>query len=134
MHVHTLPQSTQPPSHVGPAYPRCCLQAKENHIPPNVQPSGAAPAGSADAAAAKLSAADKLRRQGNQKFKESQWSEAVVDYSRSIDVLHSLGERAPPEQMALLLGNRAAARMMQVRSGLGCAVAPLRLFCGYVWR
>lgn len=106
------------------SHQRCYVQAKENHIPPNVQRpvGGAAPA--ADGAAAKLAAADKLRRQGNQLFKESRWAEAAAEYTRSVDALLSLGRSAPAETTALLLGNRAAARMMQVRPPRRPLVAP----------
>lgn len=109
------PSSSSPLSVQRPIYSRCCLQAKENHIPPNVQRPGGGASPAAGDAAAKLAAADKLRRQGNQMFKESRWAEAAAEYTRSVDVLQSLGRRAPAETTALLLANRAAARLMQVR-------------------
>lgn len=100
------------------ARPRC-VQAKENqNVPPNVQrglPGRGGPGYSDDTAAAKLAAADALRRNGNTLFKASKWKEASSEYTRSIDTLRALGAQAPPEQLALLLCNRAAARLMQVR-------------------
>eukprot|EP00892_Ulva_mutabilis_P011019 jgi/Ulvmu1/828/UM010_0202.1 len=106
-------------------------KAKENDVPPNVQPAGADPAAAtaASATTAALGAADELRRKGNMLFKETKWPQAEDMYTRSVKALQAAGAAAPPEQIALLLGNRAAARMMQsrVREGLADCMQALKV-------
>lgn len=83
-------------------------------MPPNVQRAGATQAACAASITAALAAADELRRRGNLLFKESRWAQAEEVYSRSVKALQAVRTNAPSEQIALVLGNRAAARMMQV--------------------